>query len=68
MTALLASVRDLAEATIVVDAGCDWLDLKEPRAGALGAVPLEIVREILRRYQGTLPISATIGDCWATPS
>ncbi len=67
MTALLASVRNLAEAELVVAGGADWLDLKEPAAGALGAVaPSEILR-VVRRFRGCLPISATIGDCWDTP-
>ena len=67
MTALLASVRNLEEAKLVIDAGCDWLDLKDPQAGALGAVSLTIARDIVRRHAGALPISATICDCWNTP-
>ena len=67
MTALLASVRNLEEAKLVIDAGCDWLDLKDPQAGALGAVSLTIARDIVRCHAGALPISATIGDCWNTP-
>lgn len=63
MTALLASVRSLAEADLVVAAGCDWLDLKEPRDGALGAVDLAVVRAVLARHAAQLPVSATIGDC-----
>lgn len=68
MTALLASVRDVSEADLVIAAGCDWLDLKEPRDGALGAVPLHVVREVLARHRGRIPISATIGDCWSAPA
>ena len=41
MTRLLASVRDMAEARLVADCGVPWIDLKEPAAGALGAVPLD---------------------------
>lgn len=67
MTALLASVRDVAEAAVAVSAGCDWLDLKEPRAGALGAVSEDVIRAVVARFAGQLPISATIGDCWDTP-
>ena len=67
MTALLASVRNLEEAKLVIDAGCDWLDLKDPQAGALGAVSLTIACDIVRCHAGALPISATIGDCWNTP-
>ncbi|MSR13471.1 MAG: hypothetical protein EXR86_02705 [Gammaproteobacteria bacterium] len=67
MTALLASVRTLREASIAVDAGCDWLDLKEPRTGALGALPRACIARIVARFHGQLPISATIGDCWDRP-
>lgn len=67
MTALLASVRDLAEARVAVAAGVDWLDLKEPLAGALGAVPVGVAREAADAFAGRLPLSATIGDCWDTP-
>lgn len=68
MTALLASVRSLAEAERAVAGGCDWLDLKEPAAGALGAVPCAVAEAVVASHAGRLPISATIGDCWDTPA
>jgi len=68
MTALLASVRDLDEARAAAAGGCDWLDLKEPSAGALGAVPLAVAEAVAARHAGQLPVSATIGDCWDTPA
>jgi uncharacterized protein (UPF0264 family) len=65
MIRLLTSVRDLDEAREAAAAGADFIDLKEPNAGALGALPavriLAIVRELRTTYPG-LPISATIGD------
>jgi uncharacterized protein (UPF0264 family) len=62
MTGLLASVVSLAEARMVA-ANVDIIDLKEPRAGALGALPLPAVREIVAELGGgRQPISATIGD------
>ena len=67
MTAMLASVRNLAEAELAVAAGVDWLDLKDPTHGALGAVEPTDVAEVVARFRGRLPISATIGDCWETP-
>lgn len=70
MTKLLTSVRNLTEAKLALDAGTDWLDLKEPRMGALGAVPLEVVSEVVdwsNVHQAQVPVSATIGDCWETP-
>jgi len=68
MNALLASVRNIDEADLVVAAGCDWLDLKEPNDGALGAVAPATAQQILGVHRGVLPISATIGDCWQTPA
>ncbi len=68
MTALLASVRSLLEAERAVAGGCDWLDLKEPGAGALGAVPQAVAAVVAATYADRLPVSATIGDCWETPA
>jgi len=65
MTKLLVSVRDVGEALSAAAAGVDFIDLKEPRAGALGGLPVETIREVvtaLRRQGATQPISATIGD------
>lgn len=67
MTALLASVRSLAEARLVVAGGADWIDLKEPADGALGAVDRTTVTAVARAFGATHRISATIGDCWDTP-
>jgi uncharacterized protein (UPF0264 family) len=44
---LLASVRSLDEARIVLAAGVDVIDLKEPSAGALGAVSPEVARDVM---------------------
>lgn len=68
MTSLLASVRDMAEAELAWTGGADWLDFKEPAAGALGAVPEAVAAAAVRRYAGRLPLSATLGDCWDTPA
>jgi uncharacterized protein (UPF0264 family) len=62
---VLVSVRTVAEALVAAQAGVDFIDLKEPRAGALGALPVEAVREIvgiLRSSAPHIPISATVGD------
>lgn len=58
---LLVSVRSVAEARIAAAGGADYIDCKEPGAGALGALPLDTIRAIV----GTLPrhlVSATVGD------
>lgn len=62
---LLVSVRMVEEAWQAAEGGADFIDLKEPRAGALGGLPEATLREIvqsLRSGGSTLPISATIGD------
>lgn len=70
MTLLLTSVRNLAEAKIAVKEGTDWLDLKEPDAGALGAVPGDEISRVIswsKKRHCAIPTSATIGDCWWQP-
>jgi len=65
MTLLLASVRDLDEARDAATGGAALIDLKEPHAGALGAVPLATIREVVRMLREEWPglrVSATIGD------
>lgn len=62
---LLVSVRDVDEALQAAAAGADFIDLKEPRAGALGALPLATIRAVvaaLRQRQPGRLISATVGD------
>jgi len=65
MIAVLASVRDLAEAREAAAAGADLVDLKEPSAGALGALALQdiaaITMDIRSRWHRQL-VSATVGD------
>ena len=62
---MLVSVRSVAEAAIAATGGADFIDLKEPRAGALGGLPVAVIADIvaaLRAAGSRLPISATIGD------
>ena len=62
---LLVSVRNVEEALLAADHGVDFIDLKEPGAGALGGLPIATIRAIVAalRAQGRgLPVSATIGD------
>lgn len=62
---MLVSVRDVDEARDAAAAGVDFIDLKEPRAGALGGLPPDTLRAIcttLRSGAGHHLISATIGD------
>lgn len=62
MTGMLASVANIEEALMVLDAGVDIIDLKQPAQGALGALEPELVIQILDRVNGRTPVSATIGD------
>jgi uncharacterized protein (UPF0264 family) len=63
---ILVSVRDLAEATLAADEGVDFIDLKDPAAGALGGLPAAriagIVHALRARSGFEGRISATIGD------
>ena len=62
MTGMLASVRNLEEAELVYDGGADIIDLKEPRDGALGSVPLHQIHQVVDDLWEKCVISATIGD------
>jgi len=68
MTGMLASVENLAEALCVLEAGADIIDLKSPSSGALGALPVETVKQIVVTLAGRRPISATIGDLPMEPA
>jgi uncharacterized protein (UPF0264 family) len=62
MTRFLASVRDEAEAEIALLNRADFIDLKDPSQGALGAVPADTARSIVSFVAGRVRMSATIGD------
>ena len=63
---LLVSVRSVPEARLAAaSGGADFIDLKEPRDGALGGLPVDTIAAIVRALRtdaSPLPISATIGD------
>jgi len=65
MSRVLASVRNRDEARRVLAAGVDIIDLKEPDDGALGAVPVAVMRAVVAEVAGRVPVSATIGDITA---
>ena len=67
MPQLLISVTSVNEAQIALECGADVIDLKDPAQGALGALPLELVAEIVtfvnaKDKSERKIISATIGD------
>lgn len=62
---LLVSVRSAHEALAAADAGAQFIDLKEPAAGALGGLPprrIARIVQVLRALHPGAPISATTGD------
>lgn len=67
MSRLLASVRDLREARIALHGGADLIDLKQPQAGALGAVSDPLAARITAWVAGRRPVSATVGDLPMAP-
>lgn len=62
ITGMLASVTSVAEAKLALDGGADIVDLKDPVSGALGALPLNVVRNVTKWVAGRTPVSATVGD------
>jgi len=62
MTAFLASVTSAAEAEMVLAAGADIIDLKDPQTGALGALPAPLIAEAVRAVVRRRIVSATAGD------
>lgn len=63
----LASVTCLNEAQLVLDANVDIIDLKNPAEGALGALPLKTIQEIVTLIEKRKLVSATIGDLVMDP-
>jgi FolB domain-containing protein len=68
MTLMLASVTNLAEAEAVWAGGADIIDLKDPAKGALGALDVAIVADIVRAFAKRRTISAAAGDAFASPA
>lgn len=68
MTRMLASVANMQEARCLLTVGVDILDIKDPRKGALGAVAMSSVAEIVNVVSGRIPTSATIGDLPMQPA
>lgn len=59
---LLVSIRSASEAAAAAAGGADWIDLKEPRQGPLGAVSGEVARLVVQAHGGRLPVSAAAGE------
>jgi len=59
---LLVSVASAGEVEAALAGGADIVDAKDPRKGALGAVPLVVLQAIHAAVAGARPVSAAIGD------
>ena len=59
---LLVSVTSADEAASAIAGGADIIDAKDPLAGALGAVRLEVLCQIHRAVAGTRLVTAALGD------
>jgi (5-formylfuran-3-yl)methyl phosphate synthase len=72
MTKLLISVTSISEAKIAIENGADMIDLKDPSLGALGALPIEIISDVVvfvkSQNRENIQTSATIGDIPMLPS
>ena len=62
MSRLLVSVTSVDEAMLAMECGADIIDIKNPAQGALGALPLSEIKNIVRAVNGNRLTSATIGD------
>ena len=59
---LLVSVASAAEAGTALTGGADIIDAKNPLGGALGAVSVEVLRDIHAAVAGARPVTAALGD------
>lgn len=67
MTRMLASVTGAGEAEIAIAGGADVIDLKDPGAGALGALSPEAIRSVVGAVAGRRATSAVCGDLPMVP-
>ena len=59
---LLVSAASAADAAAALDGGADFIDAKDPAAGALGAVTPHTFASIVAAVGGARPVTAALGD------
>lgn len=59
---LLVSVTSAVEALAALSGGADLIDAKDPASGPLGAVSVDVLREIVAAVAGDRPVTAALGD------
>ncbi len=64
---LLVSVRNAAEANLARSHGVDWIDLKNPDAGSLGAASLSEAASVAQVLNGFSNRSAAVGELRDNP-
>ncbi|MEZ2126853.1 MULTISPECIES: (5-formylfuran-3-yl)methyl phosphate synthase [unclassified Sinorhizobium] len=62
MTLMLTSVQDRREAEIVLQAGADIIDVKNPALGALGVADIRQIVDVVGFVSGRKPVSAACGE------
>jgi dihydroneopterin aldolase len=62
MIRLLISVKNVEEALHAMQAGADFIDLKDPAVGALGSLDDAISMQAVRAVNRQAMVSATVGD------
>lgn len=62
MTQVLASVNGVKETLAIINTAVDIIDLKQSEQGALGALPLPVVKQIVQLVNKRKRLSATVGD------
>jgi uncharacterized protein (UPF0264 family) len=65
---LLVSAASAADAAAALEGGADFIDAKDPMAGALGAVTPDTFVGIVAAVGGTRPVTAALGDAVSTAS
>jgi (5-formylfuran-3-yl)methyl phosphate synthase len=59
---LLVSAATAEDAAAALDGGADIIDAKDPSAGALGAVTLDVFTRIVTAVGAARPVTAALGD------
>lgn len=62
MTGLLVSVRSAVEAAMALAAGVDWIDVKEPQRGSLGAASPRVWAEVAECVHSSATLSLALGE------
>lgn len=62
MTRVLISVRSVAECRVVLSAGADVIDIKEPSRGSLGRPAEHVIQQITALVGTQRPVSVAMGE------